>query len=220
MSSADEPTRGEDMDTLALTIPAAQAARLGVEDGQTLTLALRSGLTVLVVIHVVEPEAYPHEPITMRVVRDWRRVWREGFVPLLPLEGLRALQAALASNDPALLQGQTTVPPALAEVQDWPVEAACATTYCGWKGLDLGSVLKADEYFAQVCFDVDETLDEPAGCRHFLNWYDETPRDQMRRELLPEVQRAIALKERDSVRDPDLADHPGNPGTGPRPPSA
>jgi hypothetical protein len=202
------------MDTLALTIPAAQARRLRVQDGQTLDLVLPAGVIVAVVIHVVEP-------ITPDMaVRNWRRVWREGFVPVLPLKGLKALQEALASNDPALLQGQTTVPPALAEVQDWPVEAACATTYCGWKGLDLGSVLKADEYFAQVCFDVDETLDEPAGCRHFLNWYDETPRDQMRRELLPEVQRAIALKERDSVRDPDLADHPGNPGTGPRPPSA
>jgi hypothetical protein len=206
------------MDTLALTIPAAQARRLRVQDGQTLDLVLPAGVIVAVVIHVVEPEAYPITPDM--AVRNWRRVWREGFVPVLPLKGLKALQEALASNDPALLQGQTTVPPALAEVQDWPVEAACATTYCGWKGLDLGSVLKADEYFAQVCFDVDETLDEPAGCRHFLNWYDETPRDQMRRELLPEVQRAIALKERDSVRDPDLADHPGNPGTGPRPPSA
>jgi hypothetical protein len=183
------------MDTLALTIPAAQARRLRVQDGQTLDLVLPAGVIVAVVIHVVEPEAYPHEPITPDMaVRNWRRVWREGFVPVLPLKGLKALQEALASNDPALLQGQTTVPPALAEVQDWPVEAACATTYCGWKGLDLGSVLKADEYFAQVCFDVDETLDEPAGCRHFLNWYDETPRDQMRRELLLEVQRAIALK--------------------------
>jgi hypothetical protein len=204
------------MDTLALTIPATQAVRLGVRDGQTLNLAVPSGATVAVVIHVVEPEAYPHEPIA----RNWRRVWREGFVPVLPLEGLRALQAALASNDPTLLQGLTTVPPPMRVMLDWPVEAACATTYCGWKALHLGSVLKADEYFANTCFAVDQLLDEPAGCRHFLNWYDDTPREEMRRELLPEVQRAIALKERDSVRDPNLADHPGNPGAGAGSPSA
>jgi hypothetical protein len=183
------------MDTLALTIPAAQAARLGVQDGQTLDLVIPSGNKVPVVLHVVEPEAYPSKgSMPDLAARNWRRVWREGFVPLLPLEGLQALQAALANNDPTLLQGRTTVPPALAEVQDWPVEAACATTYCGWKGLDLDTVVRADEYFANTCFAVDQRLDEPAGCRHFLNWYDETPRDQMRRELLPEVQWAIALK--------------------------
>ena len=32
-----------------------------------------------------------------------------------------------------------------------------------------------------------ERLGEPAACRWFLNWFDDTPRDQMRRELLAEV---------------------------------
>jgi hypothetical protein len=209
------------MDTLALTIPAVQAVRLGVRDGQTLNLALPSGAHIPVVIHVVEPEDYPSKGRTLDLAaRNWRRVWRKGFVPVLPLEGLRALQEALASNDPALLQGQTTVPPPMRVMWDWPVEAACATTYCGWKALHLDSVLKADEYFANTCFDVDQRLDEPAGCRDFLNWYDETPREEMRRELLPEVERAIALKERDGVRDSSLADHPGDRGAGPGAPSA
>jgi hypothetical protein len=209
------------MDTLALTIPAAQASRLRVQDGQTLDLVLPAGVIVAVVIHVVEPEAYPHEPITPDMaVRNWRRVWREGFVPLLPLEGLQALQAALKHNDRTLLQGQTTHPPPVTGLRNWPVEGACATAYCGWKDLNLETVAAVDEYFANICFKADQLLDEPAGCRHFLNWYDDTPREEMRRELLPEVQRAIALKERDSVRDPNLADRSGDRGAGPGSPSA
>jgi hypothetical protein len=30
--------------------------------------------------------------------------------------------------------------------------------------------------------------------RWILNWFDETPRDQMRRDLLPEVERELALR--------------------------
>ena len=33
---------------------------------------------------------------------------------------------------------------------------------------------------------------EPAACRWFLNWYDDTPRDEVRRELLAEVELALA----------------------------
>ena len=42
-----------------------------------------------------------------------------------------------------------------------------------------------------MCFAIDQRLGEPAGCRWFLNWFDETPRDEMRRLLLAEVARAL-----------------------------
>ncbi len=35
---------------------------------------------------------------------------------------------------------------------------------------------------------------EPAACRWFLNWYDETPRHEMRRCLLAEVNRVLARR--------------------------
>lgn len=57
------------------------------------------------------------------------------------------------------------------------------------------------QYFARICFDVDRALGEPAGCRYFLNFFDETPRDQMRRELLPEVWRELEKRQ-------DKADQP------------
>ena len=72
-------------------------------------------------------------------------------------------------------------------VQDWPVEAACALGYCGWQGDGLETVGEVEEFFARACFEADQRLGEPAACRWFLNWFDDTPRDEMRRELLAEV---------------------------------
>ncbi len=45
-----------------------------------------------------------------------------------------------------------------------------------------------------MCFEIDQRLGEPAGCRWFLNWFDETPRDAMRQDLLGEVNLALATR--------------------------
>ena len=128
---------------------------------------------------------------------SWRKVWRDGLAPLVSTEGLEALRTALASDDARLLQGATTTPPPLQCVQDWPVEAACALGYCGWQGEGLESVAEVEEYFARLCFEVDQRLGEPAACRWFLNWFDETPRDEMRDLLLAEVNRTLARRRAD-----------------------
>ncbi len=126
---------------------------------------------------------------------SWRKVWREGVTPLIETEGLEALRAALVTDDARLLQGATTTPPPLQCVQDWPVEGACALGYCGWQGEGLHSVAEVEEYFARLCFEADQRLGEPAACRWFLNWFDETPRDAMRALLLPEVHRTLAQRQ-------------------------
>jgi hypothetical protein len=126
---------------------------------------------------------------------SWRIVWRDGFVPVLPTSGLQALRDALVSDDPRLTQGSTTTPPPLLCVQDWLVEAACALGYCGWQGDRLRTVAEVEEFFARVCFEADHRLGEPAACRWFLNWFDDTPRDAMRRELLEEVDLALAARQ-------------------------
>lgn len=122
----------------------------------------------------------------------WRLVWRRGLAPELSTAGLEALREALIADDPRLTQGSTTTPPPLMTVLDWPVEAACALGYCGWQGDGLETVGEVEEYFARVCFEADQRLGEPAACRRFLNWFDETPRDEMRRELLAEVEQTLA----------------------------
>ncbi len=127
-------------------------------------------------------------------MESWRKVWREGVAPLLSTSGLEALQQALKNDDARLLQGLTTTPPPLQCVQDWPVEAACALGFCGWQGDGLETVAEVEEFFARTCFEIDQRLGEPAACRWFLNWFDETPREEMREQLLAEVQRALAQR--------------------------
>lgn len=140
-------------------------------------------------------------------MESWRKVWREGVAPLLSTLSLEALQRALTNDDARLLQGATTTPPPLQCVQDWPVEAACALGYCGWQGEGLETVAEVEEFFARMCFEIDQRLGEPAACRWFLNWFDETPRDEMREQLLAEVSRAVA--QRRSAEDGDAVEADG-----------
>ena len=124
-------------------------------------------------------------------MESWRTVWRKGFAPLIPTAGLAALRDALRGDDPRLIQGSTTTPPPLMCVQDWPAESAGALGFCAWQGEGLTTVGDVSDRFARLCFQADERLGEPAACRWFLNWFDETPRDEMRRELLAEVELAL-----------------------------
>ncbi len=132
---------------------------------------------------------------------SWRKVWREGVDPVLSLEGLQALERALKTDDPRLLQGATTTPPPLQSVMDWPVEAACALGLCGWLGDELDTVGEVEEFFGRVCWEVDRKMNERAGSRWFLNAYDEWPRPVMIAKLLPEVQRSLALRMGEEVPD-------------------
>jgi hypothetical protein len=127
-------------------------------------------------------------------MESWRKVWREGLAPLLSTAGLESLKQALEQDDPRLQQGATTTPPPLQCVQDWPVEGACAIGFCGWQGDGLETVGDVEEFFARTCFEIDQRVGEPAGCRWFLNWFDETPRDEMRRLLVAEVNRTLAAR--------------------------
>ena len=128
-------------------------------------------------------------------MESWRKVWREGVVPMVSTAGLDALRKALSNDDARLVQGATTTPPPLQCVQDWPVEAACALGFCGWQGEGLETVAEVEEFFARMCFEIDQRLGEPAACRWFLNWFDETPRDEMRPLLLAEVECALAQRQ-------------------------
>jgi hypothetical protein len=125
------------------------------------------------------------------IIPDWIPAWRAAAALLSP-ESIAALRAAIANDDPRLIQGATTTPPPLQCVQDWPVEAACALGFCGWQGDGLVTVAEVEDFFAKMCFEIDCNLGEPAVCRHLRNWYYETPRDEMRRELLAEIYRYLA----------------------------
>jgi len=127
-------------------------------------------------------------------MESWRKVWRDGVAPLLSVEALEALRDGLRSDDSRLVQGATTQPPPLQCVQDWPVEAACALGYCGWQGEGLVTVGEVEEYFARMCFEIDQRLNEPAGCRFFLNAFDDEPRQTFFPALLGEVELALTQR--------------------------
>jgi hypothetical protein len=130
-------------------------------------------------------------------MEQWRLVWRNGFAPVIPAEALTALADALRTDDPRLTQGSTTTPPPLMCVQDWPCEAGCALGFCGTVvngGFGNATVGQAEEFFARACFEADQRLGEPAACRWFLKFFDDAPRDEMRRELLAEVELALAAR--------------------------
>ena len=122
-------------------------------------------------------------------MESWRKVWREGLAPLISSEGLEALRSALQCDDARLLQGATTTPPPLQCVQDWPVEAACALGFCGWQGEGLESVAEVEEYFARLCFEVDQHLGEPAALPLVPQL---VRRDAARRDALAAVARGPA----------------------------
>ena len=117
----------------------------------------------------------------------WRRVWRIGLAPFISREGLLALETALATDDHRLLQGVTCAPPLLDAWSNRAICAACALGWTGWHGEGLRSIGAVADYFHRLCDDADAALNEPGVCRFFLNWYDETPRAEMRRQLLGEV---------------------------------
>jgi hypothetical protein len=132
----------------------------------------------------------------------WQRVWRLGIAPNLLTAGLRALQWALVTSDPALVQGVTMEPAPFGQFGDFPVSAACAVAYAGWKSERLETVAEVEDFFARVCSHADETLGEPAAIRYFIDWFDATPVDRMRPALLAEVTAELARRSRHT---PDAA---------------
>ena len=128
-------------------------------------------------------------------MESWRKLWRDAVVPLLSDNALKVLREALVTDDPRLIQGATTIPPPLHCVQDWDAEGACLVGFGGWQGEELCTVGEVGKYVAQMCYDIDAAVGEAAACRWLLNWFDETPRPDVIRQLIPEVELAISQRE-------------------------
>jgi hypothetical protein len=123
----------------------------------------------------------------------WKRVWRIGIVPQLTIRGLEGLKLALEQDRPSLITGSTMQPPPLACMANEAVEACCPLCYAILDGLrpTAVSVGPLEERFAEACFKASELCGEPGAIRYFLNFVDETPREEMRKALLVEVNLAL-----------------------------
>ncbi|CAN5517278.1 hypothetical protein BH11PLA2_BH11PLA2_09500 [soil metagenome] len=125
-------------------------------------------------------------------MESWRIIFRDGFAPSLSTKGLLALRDGLHSDDARLTQGMTTMPLMTSARAEWPCEGACALGYAAWQGGDRRSVSEVDEFFAMCCWEADDRLGEANACREFLNWHDDTPRNEMIADLLAEVELELA----------------------------
>jgi hypothetical protein len=119
----------------------------------------------------------------------WVRVWRTGLLPQFTTAGLQGLKAALERDDGRLVTGTTTIPPALSCMAKEPLEAC--DPLC-WALLDghmpeAASVGWIEEEFAMTCLKASQLCGFPRAVGMFLNWVDETPRAEMRKALLVEV---------------------------------
>lgn len=124
----------------------------------------------------------------------WQHVWRHGFAPELDIRQLLILRHGLRADDNRLLQGATTMPPPLMCVRDWPCEAGCALCYTAWQSDLAGTVGKVEEAFAAWCFAADQRLGEPAACRYFLNWFDDSPRHEVFAALATEIEYNLTMR--------------------------
>lgn len=131
----------------------------------------------------------------------WREVWRTAIVPLLSTKSLLALQHGLTNWDSRLICNMTVYPMPGWNGDDSPI-AACALGYCGWHGEGLNTVAEVEEFFARLCFEIDQRLGEPSGCRHFLNWFDSTPKSESWPKLLGEVCLALSVRGESGVDTP------------------
>lgn len=128
--------------------------------------------------------------IEVPVMEPWRQCWRLGFAPHLPTKGLEALAKALREDDPALIQGESVRPNVPFDGTPKRATGACAVAYCAWSRTTRRGdmILELEQKFADICARVDNSFEYLPSTRRFLNWYDRTPRDEMRAELLPEVE--------------------------------
>lgn len=108
--------------------------------------------------------------------KEAEKVLREGFLPQWDTVILDLLADSLRDDDHQLLQGATTCPPPMSCVRDWPCEGACFVSAAHWLAGLSNKVGDVGEAFARACFEADKRLGEPAACRYFLNYWDDTPR--------------------------------------------
>ena len=127
----------------------------------------------------------------------WKTVWRDGLAPQFSRAALESLRDALIRDDPALIQGGTVKrklkPGEPYEPIDFgaPCDLACVIGWCGWKGHGATTKGEVVEFVERSSKEADRRLGRHTAMMQFVDWVDGTPRDEMRRELLVEVEASL-----------------------------
>ena len=109
--------------------------------------------------------------------------WQEGIQPSISSTALRSLLEALERDDERLLQGASTSPPPLYPCDSWPCEASCPVCWLLWEGSQEMSVKEVCEFLGNIASHCEDALQEVGAIRHFMNWWDENPRELVRAKL-------------------------------------
>lgn len=128
------------------------------------------------------------------MLESWRLVLRDGFLPGWSSDVLEKAIVLLEADSPKIVQGSTTTPPPLMCMQDWAVEACDIVAFCSTPDCLEATVGQAEEGFARACFETDSRLGEPAACRWFLRFFDDTPRAEVFRLLIEEFKLELSKR--------------------------
>ena len=116
--------------------------------------------------------------------------WKKSFAHIADVCGVPALQVlrtAVSENYCSLIQGTTVAYEPATNPGDRTVCGACAVGYMYWKADDMDFADDVEEAVAATFSEVAKKAGWDRAPDLFTNWYDETPRDEMRRELLPVI---------------------------------
>lgn len=149
-------------------------------------------------------------------IEPWRYVFRNGVAKQLSANGLVALREAIKGDDPRLVQGITLKP--IVGGNHARVYSCCFISYAAWQGEGMelcGNVL---DFFSRVCDRTNEALmgkkvpseirDERFPVKAFLNWYDDTQREVVFADLLPEIELELASRKGPEDEPPPLLADP------------
>ena len=118
------------------------------------------------------------------MIFTWQEAFLRGVAPQFSARSLTAMLAALERDDRALIQNATVRPSPLSGLsQDVPCNHTCAIGYLAQTEYNLATNSQVLDAFGLALYQADVYLGEVSAVRFFLNWYDDTPRDQMRAAL-------------------------------------
>ena len=122
-------------------------------------------------------------------MKKWQKVWLEGVLQQFNEESKQRLKQALQNNDCSVIQEHTATDKLGHFNADAEAQCCCPIAHAVWKpGMRIKDVESA---FYRICHTVDNALltkyedgDDFVTTDDFVNWWDETLREDAVRELL------------------------------------
>lgn len=139
----------------------------------------------------------------MRPDEKWKVAWH-CIARYLDVKALEALRNGLESDDPAFCQNAVTEPEYFLDEDedesqyDTPIQKADVVAYALWRGHDMRCAGDIHAIYHTILRMAEEDLPKVDHVRlyHFFGWYKRTSWVNVRKQLLPEVEKAILRKQR------------------------